>query len=117
MSREWVGYEPDEDAFAWGLPRLGSRVAVRGSHAGMEAEGLEDGHLGTVTGYGRGARADELFKENQYSALLAGRELTAEDYEPLIDSEGPVIRWDGKTEDDWIPGQAMGAFREVKEEQ
>jgi hypothetical protein len=44
---------------------------------------------------------------NWKNAALAGRELVAEDYEPLIDSEGPVVRWpNGRVE--WYPGQSMG---------
>lgn len=107
---EWVAYEPDVEAYDAGMPRRGQRVRVRGSWAGMEARGLHDGHGGTVVGHARGKEADRKFHENKDAALRAGRGLTGDDYEPLIDSEGPLVHWDGDEQPDWVPGQAMAVL-------
>ena len=111
---QWVEYAPGEDLSQYGLPVVGDRVEISDSYPGLEAEGLPEGTRGTVVKHGRGKRADLLFRANEARAKAAERELTAEDYEPLIDSEGPVVRFDNGTEH-WFPGQSGGAIRLIKD--
>jgi len=109
----WVPYEPTDPYMREaGIPVKGDRVRVNGSYLGMEKLGLYEGTIGDVIASGRGTKASDRFTRNWKGAILAGRELTPEDYEPLIDSEGPVVRWpNGLVE--WYPGQGMGAIELV----
>ncbi len=101
----YVPYSPDAEDVEFSAMPVGQRVRVR---PGM----LRAGRKGTVICWGRGTRADEQFRQNQASAKAEGRELTDDDYEPLIDCEGPVVAFDdGETH--WFPGQGMGAITTV----
>jgi hypothetical protein len=116
LNPDHIPYTPDPDAHEAGMPRRGQRVKVNGSHAGMEARGLEDGHEGIVVGHARGRRAHRHFVKNVVAASKAGRPVSGDDYEPLIDNEGPLVQWDGKENEDpdWFPGQAEGIIAVTK---
>ena len=84
----------------------GSRVKVSGDYPGMIARGLPSGTLGTVTGWGRSHSAHKQFTDTSVRAETEGRDLTDDDFECLIDNEGPAVKWDNGIED-WFPGQAI----------
>jgi hypothetical protein len=74
--------------------------------------GLREGRTGTIVGQARSRKADRIFAENIARAVSGGRELSADDFEILIDSEGALIEFD----DDpgavhWYPGQSFGFAR------
>lgn len=81
-------------------------LIVQGTRV-RQVYGLSVGRKGSIAGYARGKHADSQFRENQSNAILAGRDLTNDDYDPLIDAEGPLVKWDGENQLDWFPGQAM----------
>jgi hypothetical protein len=77
--------------------------------------GINAGTVGTIVGQARSRKADRLFHENLMRAAEAGRELTADDYGPLIDNEGPLVRMpNGNIE--WFPGQATAILRQFTAE-
>jgi len=72
-----------------------------------QTSGLNQGRRGTNVGQGRSRRANRVFARNLAAAAsIPGRELGDDDFECLIDNEGPLVVWDGETEPDWMPGQA-----------
>lgn len=70
--------------------------------------GTNEGSRGKVVGYARSRKADGQFRRAQAAAKEANRDLTAADYEVLIDAEGPLVKWEGNPQIGWYPGQAMG---------
>ncbi len=101
-AREWLEIPAHDDEYN-PFP-VGQAVQVR--------YGTRAGWSGTVARWGRGKDANDRFRENESSALLAGRKLTGDDYECLIDAEGPVVRWSDHTET-WYPGQSMSVLDPV----
>lgn len=88
--------------------RPGTRVRI--------AWGLNEGDEGTVTGYARGQKAHAQFEANKEAAHDSGRNLVSDDYECLIDGEGPLVTMDdGRIE--WFPGQAEGVLELVPDDQ
>lgn len=74
-----------------------------------QVSGLNEGRIGAIAGQARSRRADRYFAKNIADAAAAGRELTDDDFEILIDNEGPLVLWDGETTPDWFSaGQAEG---------
>ena len=71
-----------------------------------QTSGLNEGRVGTITGQGRSRRANRLFARSLAQAANVGRDLDDDDFEMLIDNEGPVVRWDDDGSTDWLPGQA-----------
>lgn len=104
--------DPDASEFPEGVTYpypTGTRVKAAEGFLGMSIKGIPGDTLGTVTGHGRSPRADAKFAIRKRLAEKAGRELTDEDYECLIDNEGPTVRFDNGKED-WFPGQAIVAI-------
>ena len=90
---------------------VGSRVVA--SHGQRHL-----GQAGTVTGWARSAAAHAQFLSIQASAQVEGRALTVDDYECLIDNEGPVVRFDDPNHGtQWYPGMSTGALTEVPQDQ
>jgi hypothetical protein len=84
----------------------GTRVASQ--HSMLRRDGTE----GVVIGWGRGVRAHEHWTAMHEPIMTCpfGMQCDA-----LVDSEGPLIRWDdqdpGDETIDWFPGQAMSCLR------
>ncbi len=72
-----------------------------------QSGGLNEGRIGTITGQARSRKADRMFGANIASAARNNRPLTDEDFEILIDNEGPLITFDGETAPEWFPGQSF----------
>jgi hypothetical protein len=69
------------------------------------------GLTGTVVQWGRGITSDAHWRE-QHDPVL--RCVYGESCDALVDSEGPVVHWDGDSEElDWYPGQAMTCIEEI----
>lgn len=68
---------------------------------------------GSVVKYARSKRADDIFSAIKGQALLDQRALVSDDYECLIENEGPVVCWDDDGSESWFPGQSM-AILEVQ---
>jgi len=99
--RKYVMITPDDETLdCEPLARIGTRVS--------QVAGLKAGRMGVTVGWARGVLAHRLFTNAKDAAKAAGRELSANDYEILIDNEGPLVLWDGEVEIDWFPGQSMG---------
>lgn len=77
--------------------------------------GLAVNRTGQIVAWGRASKAHRKFLANKAAAEEAQRELGNDDYEPLIDNEGPVVLFgDGKQE--WFPGQAMSCLELIPED-
>ncbi len=87
----------------WNPHQQGTRVRFAGHRRTYE------GRTGTVVKWARSVRAHGIFVAICAGARAANRELVSDDYECLIDSEGPVVQWDQQLEGDddcWFPGQS-----------
>jgi hypothetical protein len=110
---EWVPFWPDKSWAEAGLPMPGQRVIARYSAPGY---GIDAGTGGLMVAAGRSTRSHERFAEISRQAQADGRELAGDDYECLIDEEGPVVLFDGHDEPLWLPGQANFTDMEPVEE-
>jgi hypothetical protein len=80
----------------------------------VQQTGIKAGTVGTIVGQARARKADRIFRENLVRAANDGRELTSDDYGPLIENEGPLVRMaDGSIE--WFPGQSTGILAKYDE--
>jgi hypothetical protein len=74
--------------------------------------GTDKGRTGIIVGHARGRKAHRLFNKNRARAVQERQPMTADDYEILIDNEGPLIVFDNApTEVHWFPGQSFGFTR------
>lgn len=115
---DWQPYLPGDDLTdEAGYPfATGTRVRVRGVWPGLVQEyNLVSGSLGTVVCQGRSRASAQQFRINRARAQAAGAELTADDYDCLIDGEGPVVEFDNG-EMVWFPGQSMTAIEPARSE-
>jgi hypothetical protein len=108
----WTEYRPAEDLRQYDIPVEGDLVTAH--YLLATPNGFTPiGAMGKVVCSGRGLEADQQFKEREALAVAQNRKLTSEDYECLIDAEGPVVDWPNGDRC-WYPGQSMGAIDLVK---
>jgi hypothetical protein len=109
---DWVPipvWEDDPDNGFVNEYKIGRRIIVR-------PDLLNSNRTGTIIGWGRAATS------HQHGIEMHGEVVTCQygrgcDY--LVDSEGPVIRYDdrlpGDETLDWYPGQSMGCLEVLPE--
>lgn len=95
-----IGERPSEwpEDMRWMVTR-GQRVRQTG--------GIREGRTGTIIGQARSRKADRLFSRAIEKSSIVDRDLTDEDFEMLIDDEGPLIRFDDADGVGWFPGQSF----------
>lgn len=75
----------------------------------QQTYGLREGRIGTIVGQARSRGANRHFAESMARAKSEERELTADDFEVLIDNEGALIEFDDEPGvKHWFPGQSFG---------
>lgn len=98
--------------------KIGTRV--RFAYDGIGNPNFPNGHpmfnrTGTVVTQGRGVSANAHWTAEHEPVLKCTYGTSCD---ALVDSEGPVIRWDdqdpGDESLDWYPGQAMGVIEPIK---
>lgn len=110
----WTMIEVNEDEMReYLIPVKGDLVRPLRGTFDDDGNRVDEEAIGIVVGHARSNYAHRQFTENKERARAAGRELTADDHEVLIDNEGPVVLWPNGKED-WFPGQSMGCIVLVK---
>jgi hypothetical protein len=111
MRDEFVVIPFPDNTDGWNPFGAGTRVKYAGQQEPAE-------RTGTVVTWGRGVTAHERFTRNEGVAEQRDQKLTADDYEPLMDAEGPAVVWDGMAGLDWFPGQSLsGTIEPMTEEE
>ena len=76
-------------------------------------QGIQKGEEGWIVGHGRSRRAQREFVKNYRQAVEDRRTLTDQDYECLIEAEGPLVLLDGARIPDWYPGNAAALLSQI----
>jgi hypothetical protein len=105
---EWIKMDPW--APAEGDPFEGPYFAID-QRVEVEHSVVDLGRTGKVIAWGRSKGADAHWKAEHEPVLKCVHGTSCDG---LADEEGPVVLWDGTTEDiHWFPGQGMSALKEI----